>query len=247
MHTEGLLIYRSHSLSSLMSIPIDRMYVEESLRRLDGMYVSSLWKGYGSALFMELTDRIPSSNEEKADAHIFIGYNWRFEHGPTILCGSGDPARNIAAFTDGFVGHAIASIECVGDVGELVITLRDGSIARTFQRNASSDAWHVVLPDRYSLSFEEGRYTISNYDDPGSTPQTVVKELEDIHDEIRVIADRWRSNSIRSEGPTCHRCRHFTYLDGSYDLINFGVCSSVRSGFDGRVVSAFHHCPEHTT
>lgn len=178
MRMEGFLAHRFHRPGSLMSIPIDRMYVEESLRRLDGMYVSSLWKGHGSILFMELTDRIPSSNDEKPDAHIFIGYDWRFEHGPSILCGSGDPPRNITAFADGFVGHVIASIRCVGDVGELVITLRDGGIVRTFQCNASSEAWHVVLPDRYSLSFEEGRITISNYDDPDSTPQTVEKELE---------------------------------------------------------------------
>lgn len=183
------------------------------------------------------------SYEEKADAHIFVGYSWRFERGPTILCGSGDRARRIATFADGFMDQVITSVECTGDVGELTITLRDGIIVRTFQLMASSSARHVVLPDRYSLSFEEGHYTISNYDSPDSTPQVIEKEQEDIYDEFRVIADRWHSNSISSEGPTCRRCRHFIDLDGSYDLSDFGACSSVRSTFDGRVVSRLHHCP----
>lgn len=192
---------------------------------------------------MELTDCIPASKEAKPDAHIFIGYNWRFERGSTILCGSGDRARRITTFAEGFTDQVIASVECTGDVGELLISMRDGSIVRTFRIKASFSAWHVVLPDRYSLSFEEGHYTISKYDDPGSTPQVVEREQEGIYDEFRAIAGRWHSNSIRSEGSTCRRCRYFIDLDGSYDLSDFGACSSVRSTFDGRVVSMLHHCP----
>ena len=77
-----------------MRKPISRSEFYELVRPLLGMSVSRVWKGFSTALFLELGDLHPWDNargrklKRVGEASIGIEWNWRVESRTKVLVGS---------------------------------------------------------------------------------------------------------------------------------------------------------------
>ena len=65
------------------------------------MPVSLAWKGYGSAVFLELGQLLPPEGErarhERGEACLAIEWDWRVEKTSSVLFGSSDSGPEIEA------------------------------------------------------------------------------------------------------------------------------------------------------
>ena len=86
---DGLPATRPSTMIGSMSEPLE-LYRTAVI----GMPISHVWRGHGSALFIELgalaprTSRDGSAGEPQGEAGVMIEWSWRIEDGPSIACGS---------------------------------------------------------------------------------------------------------------------------------------------------------------
>ena len=73
----------------------------DCVRPLQGMPVSLAWKGYGSAVFLELGQLLPPegirARHERGEACLAIAWDWRVENASSVLFGSSDSGPEIEA------------------------------------------------------------------------------------------------------------------------------------------------------
>ena len=140
----------------------------EWLAPLVGMPVSRTWRGYGSALFLELgvlheEHRPPTRvNPEprvslKGEATVMIQWSWRVERPRSIAFGSWSTDRRMDFGISRLTGHRVEGITVEGRIPELVITLSGGLWVHAFNTSEGQPEWTVFLPDESRLEVAAGR------------------------------------------------------------------------------------------
>ncbi len=124
----------------------------ELCRAAVGMTVSYVWRGYGSALFLELGQLTPtmrSSGEAGApdgEISIMIEWGWRIEQGVTIQCGCwSDEALWQPSFA-GLVGHKVTEVTIFGVLPEITLWLESDLRVSSFMVAEGDPVW--VIFDR---------------------------------------------------------------------------------------------------
>lgn len=119
---------------------------------LKGMRVSHVWRGHGSALFLEFGQLTPKSRRDGNPADpdgeigLMVQWHWRIEEGRSIVCGStGDEALWPPAF-DKIVGLEIKDLSTFGHLPELHLSLEKDFSVLSFQTEEGNPGW--VLFDR---------------------------------------------------------------------------------------------------
>ena len=111
----------------------ERRFVELT-RSLVGMRVSCAWRGYGSALFLELgaLRPMPSPRQAKGQtgprhskgvATVMIEWSWRVERARSVEVGTWSSERRINAGIKRLTGSRISDITIDGRLPELVLAL----------------------------------------------------------------------------------------------------------------------------
>lgn len=121
-------------------------------RALKGARISHVWRGYGSALFIEcgplsesqIRRKDGSTGNPKGRWSIGLECDWRAEAENRILCGSHDEEGAWTATLAGLIEDEIASVETFGDVAELRVTLRSGKRLLTFTLDHSGPEWALT-------------------------------------------------------------------------------------------------------
>ncbi len=119
---------------------------------LRGARISYVWRGYGSALFVEcgllsesqVRRKDGSSGNPKGRWSIGLDCDWRIEAESRVLCGSHDEEATWATTLGGLVEDEIASVEMFGDVAELRVTLQSGKQLLTFALDHSGPEWSLT-------------------------------------------------------------------------------------------------------
>jgi hypothetical protein len=123
-----------------------------------GLPISRPWRGYGSALFLELGElhdepllpsrrRPEGDTSQKGQATIMIEWSWRVERARSIAFGSWSTERRMTNGVARLVGHRIEAIDIVGRLPEVLVQLSDGLWLQTFNTSEGQPEWTVFLPD----------------------------------------------------------------------------------------------------
>jgi hypothetical protein len=119
---------------------------------LKGARISHVWRGYGSALFVEcgrlsesqVSRKDGSSGNPKGQWSIGLECDWRIEAESCVVCGSHDEKATWAKTLASLVDDDIASVEMFGDVAELRVTLHSGKKLLTFALDHSGPEWSLT-------------------------------------------------------------------------------------------------------
>jgi Protein of unknown function (DUF3027) len=210
------------------------------VRVLSGMEVSLPWKGYGSAIFLELgrLSLQEGRHHERGEAAIFVEWDWRVENGKTVLYGSSQSRPKIEKGIANLKGTKIEQISAVGSVPELVINFSNGQCLKSMVMTSGDPQWNIRLPNGTWLSCERGRL----YAGDGSASGTSAEEAA-MFDRAETIARRWGTPVSEPIRGNCADCKWFVRIDGDGSLLDFGVCANSASPFDGRAVNCSSGCP----
>ncbi len=131
------------------------------------MRVSGAWRGYGSALFLELGALRPMQpprqakgqtgpHPSKGEATVMIEWSWRVERARSVEVGSWSSERRINAGIKRLTGSRISEITIDGRLPELVLALTGGRWVHSFMTADGQPEWTVFLRDGTWLTVEEG-------------------------------------------------------------------------------------------
>jgi hypothetical protein len=220
--------------------------IQSLLRSLVGLTVALPWKGYGSAIFLELgrltTVTFKRFQQEQGEACIEIEWDWRVEDGARVLYGSSNSRPEIASGISSLQGARIQSLDVTGDVPELVIRFSNGHCLRTMAMLTGDPMWSVRPPGGRWIVVQDG--AVGFYDDTSDTPEQ--EEEGEPFARERKVADRWGAPQAEPKPGRCADCAWFVHLDGDGYLLDYGVCLSSASPFDGRAVNIDSGCPAFT-
>ncbi|WP_035612695.1 DUF3027 domain-containing protein [Haloferula sp. BvORR071] len=215
---------------------------EALVRPLIGLEVSLLWKGYGTAIFLELGVLGPPSRpggRGNGEACIAIEEDWRVETQRAVAFGSSDSRGEIAAGIASLQGSLMTAISFAGRIRELLVEFSNGQGLRTMVMTRRDPEWSIRLPDGRWLGVEAGRITLDHGEAKGlSSVETTVSEGAD------AIAARWGIPRLEPAPGKCRDCRSFVHLDGDFALLDYGCCTATGGPFDGKVVHIRSGCPE---
>jgi len=118
---------------------------------LVGMKVGHLWRGYGSAIFLELgalslgrARRDGSPGNPVGELTIAIQWSWRIENATSIVCGSWseedlwEPAFQLVR------NSSVSGLSTFGRIPEVDLALTDGLHLTSFMTAEGQPAWSLT-------------------------------------------------------------------------------------------------------
>ncbi|MES2257574.1 MAG: DUF3027 domain-containing protein [Pseudomonadota bacterium] len=211
------------------------------IRSLVHMPISLPWKGHGSAIFLELGNLAPlerpRQRHQKGDATIYIGWGWRVEEGSRVLYGSSNSKPEIEDSIEALVGITIKNLTIQGLVPELSIEFSNGARLMSAAMSTDTSEWGIRLPGAIWVSCVDGVVCSGDGAAIGLTP-----EEEAVFEHAHVTAKRWDVPVAIGQKGRCDSCTYMICLDGNADFLDYGVCTSAESPFDGRVVNMASGC-----
>jgi hypothetical protein len=139
---------------------------ESSASALSGLPISYVWRGYGSAIFMELGKLSPRFNRDGSPGHsegevsLGVEWSWRVEDATAIHCGSWSEEDRWEPALDLLRDARVDRCELFGVLPEVAITTDAGIRFLSFSTTNGQPQWHLI--DRRSgrtrwFSVREGR------------------------------------------------------------------------------------------
>jgi hypothetical protein len=215
--------------------------VEDQLRSLQGLEVALAWKGYGSAVFLELGRLSPPQSNRgryaRGEACVMIEWDWRVENDSLVLFGSSNSGPKIEAGIRGLQGSRITGISVVGSVPEVVGYFSNGRCLRSFSARKGNPQWSIKLPSGTWLSAKDGALCLD------AKPEGCSDEEFEEADLSGITANRWGVPKTDPAEGVCGACSWFRCLDASFNLLEYGVCIAENSPFDRRAVHRGSGCP----
>ena len=226
---------------ALMATMLSEQEFQDCVRVLQGLEVSLAWKGYGSALFLELgrlsPPRQPRGRHEQGEACLCVEWDWRVENASSILFGSSDTRPEIADGIRRLQGSRIDDIAAVGAVPEIVALFSNEQRLRSMAMTIGDPQWGIRVPSGSWLFAKKGALWLDAK--PEGSPDEYAKEIKMAED----ARGRWGVPTAEPVRGKCDACDWFRRLDGDFALLDYGVCIAEKSPFDGRVVERFSGCP----
>lgn len=117
---------------------------------LVGLPISHVWRGYGSALFIEFGRLQPvakhdgSPGNPEGEVSLGVEWSWRIEDQAAIRCGSWSEEDLWEPAFDTLRGAQIARCELFGALPEIAITTNDGVRFLSFSTTDGQPQWHLV-------------------------------------------------------------------------------------------------------
>ncbi|RVT93369.1 hypothetical protein [Sphingomonas crocodyli] len=142
---------------------------------LIGLPISYIWRGYGSALFVEcgelhpLLNRVGSPGHPEGDVSLAVEWSWRIEDENAIRCGSWSEEDLWEPAFDTLRNTRIARCELFGALPEIVITNDRGTRFLSFSTTDGQPKWHLVDrrsgPSRW-FSVRDGKLHLGDGSEP---------------------------------------------------------------------------------
>lgn len=144
---------------------------------LIGLPLSHLWRGYGSAIFLEFGRLTPSTRTRRdgtphnpqGEFGLMIQWSWRVEDAKSILCGSWSEEVLWQPSFDLLRSKTVTELSAIGRLPEIVLSLSGSLYVSSFMTAEGDPQW--ALSDRRNailrtLSVKDGRMKL----DLGSSP-----------------------------------------------------------------------------
>lgn len=132
---------------------------------LHGKRVSHVWRGYGSALFLEFGALTPMRKlngrpgQPIGEMSLGIEWSWRIENRNSIIGGSWSSERRWSALFKRLIGKKVTSIEIFGTLPEIAVGLSTGLRVVSFMTADGQPSWAIICrkPLLGSLSVQRGK------------------------------------------------------------------------------------------
>jgi hypothetical protein len=137
-------------------------------RALIGLKVSRVWRGHGSAIFLEFgaltlsPSTSPRRRSYKGEITLMIEWSWRLESKRTIIGGSWSPPSEWPALFRRIVGGRVTNVTTFGRLTEITVTTSSGLFLSSFMTANGQPAWALLSrnPVMASLSVERGELVV---------------------------------------------------------------------------------------
>lgn len=138
------------------------------LQSIVGLPVSRVWRGHGSAIFLEFgelstrTSRRTSQESLEGQASLMIEWSWRIERPKSILCGSWSHERRWSKALAQLVGAHVSSVECFGHLPEICVSLTNGLRVFSLMTAEGQPMWALMFraPVSKSVCVSRGRVIV---------------------------------------------------------------------------------------
>ena len=209
------------------------------LQSLVGLPISKPWKGYGSAVFFELgplTDE-PGHKKSQGQSCINLNWDWRVE-GPTqILFGSSNTGPKISDGLSDLLECKIVELTLSGNLPELHARTSSDLRIISASMTAGDPQWNIRLNSESWMECQNGKIHVGS-----GMPRGMSLEEQEASKHSGIVAKRWQSHTTKSKRGRCINCVYYTRLDGNFDLLDYGACTSAESPFDRTVVNRASGC-----
>lgn len=137
--------------------------IQNTVDKIKGMKVSHIWRGYGSAIFLELGKLTthPQRNNPSGEITIMIEWSWRVEKRRSILFGSWSSNTKINNQLPKLKGLLIEEVQFVGRIPELELNLENKLWLHSFQTTEPQPDW-CILSNGKAVFVERGKIKISD-------------------------------------------------------------------------------------
>lgn len=130
---------------------------------LEGAVVFRVWRGAGSAVFLELGE-LSGGAEGEREMGIGIEWSWRIQKGCRVLLGSWDEPGEIDSVAGLLEGRTVSSVSFFLEVPEVRVRVDGGLPLLSFTTVSGDPQWTLRNAQQRYLYFEGGRY---RYENPG--------------------------------------------------------------------------------
>jgi hypothetical protein len=119
-------------------------------RELEGMKVSHLWRGYGSAFFLEFGVLTPRQRRDGSEGNPFgeisigIEWSWRIEGENSIICGSRSEEESWNSAFAQVRNTALAKLSLHGRLPELELAFTNGVFIASFMTAEGQPEWSIT-------------------------------------------------------------------------------------------------------
>ena len=120
----------------------------ESYRRtIIGLPLSLIWRGYGSAIFLEFGQLSSTQRKDGTAGNstgefaVMMEWSWRIENQTTILGGSWSDEKGWETIFKSMIGQTVSEITLFGRLPELSITLSGDRYLVSFMTADGQPAW----------------------------------------------------------------------------------------------------------
>ena len=117
---------------------------------LVGMTVSHVWRGLGSALFIEFGELTPrlrgdgSTGNPEGELSLGVEWDWRIEDATSIVFGSGTTDEDWPAHFRRLNGLHVWNLQLTDRLPEIDLAFSNGFRLRTFCTGDSQPQWFVI-------------------------------------------------------------------------------------------------------
>lgn len=217
----------------------------DKIQALVGLPVSLPWMGYGTAIFLELGElkplTRPRQRHQNGDASICLYSDWRVEEGAKICFGSSNSKPVMSDGIEQLQNVFIEKFVIHGQVPELQIQFSNGQQLITAGMIEGDSDWQIRMSDSTWISCRNGVVGVGEGEALGLTD-----EEEIIFRNAENAANRWGVPVADTIEGRCDNCVWMVRLDGHADLLDYGVCTSGLSPFDGHAVNVASGCAAFT-
>jgi hypothetical protein len=144
----------------------------KSLAYISGLRVNHIWRGYGSAIFLEIGDLLPgrvrrdgTPGNPKGQFTICIEWSWRIEGKRRIWCGSWTDEKKWPRAFVRLTGSLVQSVSLFGRIPEIDVGFSNGLHLLSFMTAEGDPEWGLI--DRIncvSFGTRAGRLKIDRRD-----------------------------------------------------------------------------------
>ena len=135
-----------------------------------GKTVSHLWRGHGSALFVEFGELSPRTLRDGRDGDpdgeitLMIEWSWRVSDENSIRAGSWSDEEEWPKVFQSLVGSTVEALELFGELPEILVSLSGGNRIASFMTADGQPQWALISrqPNIGSLSVVAGELTIQS-------------------------------------------------------------------------------------
>lgn len=223
-----------------MAFVIAKCRFEATVAPLIGLPLSLAWKGYGSFIFLEIGCLHRSSNSRARHPNGQFSIElveWRVEEQGRVKFGWASWPHEITGGLEQLVGLQILKCELCGSIPELHIELERGIVIRSFRTSEGNPDWRIRLGESDYVWSECGDVVRG---EGAAVPLSAEEEWA--CDAASAAASRWTMSQSSEVSGRCQACRWFVPLAGESFLLDFGVCTSPLSSYDGRAIKKDAGC-----
>ena len=169
------------SKKNVTQIMITNKEFDELIKPIVGLPISWVWRGYGSAIFLEIGELTSEKKKSRKDGKEWISYtgqygvmiewSWRIERPKSIYFGSWSTVKVIDNRLMNLKDKTIEKIEVSGRLPELIIKLSGGLWIHSFMMAEGQTQWclfldrktvpHQWLKSEYGRLFKESENIIA--------------------------------------------------------------------------------------